>query len=71
MPIRQPLVAAGEAGLNHDLDGRDEPMTEKQAVILRDLCLQTNRPFDSTLTQAQAAQRIKDLESRADSSPER
>lgn len=47
--------------LTHDSDA---PMTEKQAVILRDLAQRANEPFDGNLTERQAAERIEYLEER-------
>ena len=50
-----------------DLAGRDEePMTEKQAVRLRELCERTGEPFDSALTRYQASRRLAYLEELAD-----
>jgi hypothetical protein len=42
--------------------GRDEPMTEVQAVKLRELTQQLGEPFDAVLTRRQAASRIRALE---------
>lgn len=55
-------VNAGE-----DLAGRDEePMTEQQAVRLRELCERTGEPFDAALTRYQASRRLAYLEELAD-----
>ena len=49
-------------GAEHLLDGRgDEPMTERQAVELRELARRTDEPFDASLTQVQAEKRIAAL----------
>ncbi|MFQ6549701.1 DUF3072 domain-containing protein [Aestuariibius sp. 2305UL40-4] len=45
----------------------DAEMTEKQAAELRKLCEQLDEPFDATLTEAQARERIIELRERADS----
>jgi hypothetical protein len=39
----------------------DEPMTEKQAVVLRDLAERAGEPFDGALTRGQAEERIEAL----------
>lgn len=39
----------------------DEAMSEKQAVILRDLALSAGEPFDGNLTREQADERIAAL----------
>lgn len=39
-----------------------EPMTDVQAVRLRELSERTGEPFDSELTMRQAQRRIEDLE---------
>ena len=39
----------------------DEPMTEKQAVILRDLTERLDEEYDESLTRGQADQRIAAL----------
>jgi len=39
----------------------DEPITEKQAVILRDLAERAGEPFDGNLTRGQAERRIEVL----------
>ena len=44
--------------LTHDSDG---PMTEKQAVILRELAEAADAPFDANLTERQAQERIEAL----------
>ncbi|WP_375258687.1 DUF3072 domain-containing protein [Citreimonas sp.] len=50
-----------------DVAGRDEePMTEKQAARLRDLCERTGEPFDASLTKYQASRRLAYLEELAD-----
>lgn len=41
------------------LDSHDDsPMTDKQAVVLRDLCERHGEPFDGNLTRDQADERI-------------
>ena len=42
-----------------------EPMTEEQAARLKSLCDKAGEPFDTSLTQAQAAERIEVLEARS------
>ncbi|SDY20174.1 DUF3072 domain-containing protein [Citreimonas salinaria] len=50
-----------------DLAARDkEPMTEQQAVRLRELCERTGEPFDTALTKYQASRRLAYLEELAD-----
>jgi len=39
----------------------DDPMTDKQAVILRDLAERAGEPFDGNLNRGQAEQRIDAL----------
>jgi hypothetical protein len=39
----------------------DEPITERQAVILRDLAERAGEPFDGNLTRGQAEERIEVL----------
>lgn len=39
----------------------DQPMTDVQAIELRQLCDEKNEPMDATLTQRQASQRIAAL----------
>ena len=39
----------------------DDPITEKQAVILRDLAGRAGEPFDGSLTRGQAERRIEAL----------
>jgi hypothetical protein len=41
-----------------------EPMTEEQTARLKALCEKSGEPFDKSLTQAQAAERIEVLEAR-------
>ena len=40
----------------------NEPMTEKQAVKLRELAAEADEPFDGNLTKRQAERRIAHLE---------
>ncbi len=47
-----------DASTPHDPDA---PMTGDQADILRALCENASEPFDASLTQAQALQRIEAL----------
>ncbi len=50
-----------------DLRERDEePMTEEQAVRLRELCERLGEPFDAALTRYQASRRLAYLEELAD-----
>jgi hypothetical protein len=42
----------------------EEPMTEKQAVILRELAERAGEPMDGGLTRAQAEERIATLKER-------
>jgi hypothetical protein len=39
----------------------DDAMSEKQAVILRDLALKAGEPYEGNLTRAQADERIEAL----------
>jgi hypothetical protein len=39
----------------------DEPITEKQAVILRDLAERAGEPYDGNLTRGEAERRIEAL----------
>lgn len=62
-------ISAKTIGVNaeNDLEGRDdEPMTEQQAVRLRELCERTGEPFDAALTRYQASRRLAYLEELAD-----
>ena len=47
-------------------DDPDAPMNPKQAVLLRDLCEKTGEEFDTSLTEAQADERIRVLQDRAE-----
>ena len=47
-----------------DPGAASEPMTEAQAARLKELCDRTGEPFDTSLTRAQAAERIEVLEAR-------
>ncbi len=47
-----------------DPGATSEPMTEEQAARLKDLCEKSGELFDTSLTQAQAAERIEVLEAR-------
>jgi hypothetical protein len=40
---------------------KDEPMTDRQAEYLEDLCKKAGEPFDDTLTKSAAAKRIEEL----------
>jgi hypothetical protein len=52
-----------DVNAENDLRDRDEePMTERQAVRLRDLCERTGEPFDTSLTRYQASRRLAYLE---------
>ncbi len=44
----------------------DEPMTDEQAALLKDLCVQANEPqeFDGELTQAEARDFIREMRRR-------
>lgn len=42
----------------------DEPMTGPQASYLETLCQEAGEEFDSSLTKAQASERIEELQSR-------
>jgi uncharacterized damage-inducible protein DinB len=44
----------------------DAPMTERQAVELQQLCAETGEEFDTSLSQAQAEERIAALRSARD-----
>ena len=55
-PVPDP--GSGEVG------GAPEPMTEPQQVHLRALCAEAGEDFDETLTGAEAAERIGELERR-------
>jgi uncharacterized damage-inducible protein DinB len=54
----RPVVAA-EAQLDF---GGDEPITEKQAAQLRQLCEELDEEFDGNLTEVQAKKRIAALQ---------
>lgn len=45
-----------------EMKHENEPMTEEQAVYLRQLCKDHDEPFDANLTREQANARIKALE---------
>lgn len=65
-PKETPMVMgqtplAGFATVRGDAD---EPMTEKQAVILRDLAEKAGEPMDGGLTRGQAEERIAALKDR-------
>lgn len=63
-----PLVAGGTpVSAVPNIDGKgDEPMTDKQAVILRELADKAGEPFDGNLTRAQAHERIEYLKTKVD-----
>jgi hypothetical protein len=52
------------AGLGAVESDADEPMTEKQAAILRELALRAGEPMDGGLTRGQAEERIAALKER-------
>ena len=54
-------IAGAVVGTDEVRNG-DEPMTEEQAVRLRQLCEKHDEPFDGNLTQQQANARIHTLE---------
>jgi hypothetical protein len=47
---------------SHDAQLDDEPITEGQRSLLRMLCDEAQRPYDETLTHAEAARRIEALQ---------
>ena len=49
-----------EAGAEPGLDA-DAPLTDTQAIALKDLCHRTGEPYDGNLTQVEAARRIARL----------
>ncbi|QFU07308.1 hypothetical protein PARPLA_01169 [Rhodobacteraceae bacterium THAF1] len=51
----------GGAVVHGEFSGKDEPMTDKQAAILRDLCEKKNEAFDGNMTREQADARIAAL----------
>lgn len=61
-------LIAGQSALSAipeaDAQRGDEPMTPKQAAILRELAEDAGEPFDGALTQAQARERIEYLKNR-------
>ena len=50
-----------------DPGAANDPITEAQAARLRALCDKTGEPFDTALTQGQAAERIEILSAQAES----
>ena len=57
-PTAKPVVAETEA---QTAEHPDDPMTSQQADMLRVLCEEAGEPFDASLTQAQAMERIEVL----------
>ncbi|WP_102109915.1 DUF3072 domain-containing protein [Oceaniglobus roseus] len=56
------VVAATEIGaVAAPETGEDEPMTEKQAAELRQLCEEKGEEYDASLTKTQAEERIAAL----------
>lgn len=50
--------------------GPDAPMTEAQAIELRQLCEELEQPFDASLSEAEAHDRIEALKTmKADKQP--
>ena len=56
-----PIAGAVESGQNPK---GNEPMTDRQAAELRELCEKHDEPFDGHLTQDQAEARIAALKDR-------
>ena len=48
----------------HQADKSDKPMTSDQADMLRVLCEEAGEPFDTSLTQNEAMERIEYLRER-------
>ena len=56
------VVAASPLGAVPTIDHQDgDPMTDKQAAVLRALCDKKGEEFDTALTRRQAAERIEAL----------
>ena len=53
-----PIAGAVVGG---EMSRKDEPMTEKQKVILRELCEKHDEAFDGNMTREQADARIEAL----------
>ena len=51
----------GGAVVHGEFSGKDEPMTDEQAVRLRELCEKHDEAFDGNMTREQADARIKAL----------
>ncbi len=64
MPKVKPVAAGAAplAALPEIETHADEPMTPKQAAILRELCERKGEPFDGALTRRQAEERIAYLD---------
>ncbi|EKE44765.1 hypothetical protein OCGS_1148 [Oceaniovalibus guishaninsula JLT2003] len=63
-PIAAAEFPIGGTVVSGESPTAEEPMTEVQAVRLRELCQKLDEPFDGNLTQAQADARIEALENR-------
>ena len=59
MPIQNSVALDPSIGLGPD---PEKPMTEVQAVKLRELAARADEPFDGNLTERQADRRIAHLE---------
>ncbi|WP_108482594.1 DUF3072 domain-containing protein [Oceaniglobus ichthyenteri] len=64
----KPAVAPGHpvGGIPAADHGEPEPMTEKQAALLRNLCDRAGEPFDTALSRRQAQARIDALRVKLD-----
>lgn len=60
-PTAKPVLDETGAEVVNDPDG---PMTDEQACRLRDLCDELGEPFDASLTEQQAVERIRVLRGR-------
>ncbi|SDE85504.1 DUF3072 domain-containing protein [Limimaricola pyoseonensis] len=63
MPPNKGVLPETEA---RTAENPDAPMTEEQAAELRQLCERTGEEFDTSLTEAQAVERIDALRAQAD-----
>ena len=60
-PAAAAVFPVGGAVVDSDTPMDDGPMTDKQAVVLRELCEKHGEPMDGNLTRAQADARIAAL----------